>query len=180
MNKWNNWYKNLDVKNPVAFGDTVTYQKGYNFLKTCGAVEDWGCGAGGFKRFFTSDFPKYIGVDGSVTPFSDIKADLTVYKSKVEGIFMRHIIEHNYEWNKIINNACQSFSTKMCLILFTPFSDKTKEISHNLSHGVDVPDISFAKDDITSIFDTYSIKWDIETINTSTVYGIEHIFYLYK
>jgi len=50
MDKWNNWYKNLDVKNPSAFkyGDTVTYQKGYNFLKTCGAVEDWGCGAGGF------------------------------------------------------------------------------------------------------------------------------------
>lgn len=61
MNKWNNWYKNLDVKNPVAFGDTVTYQKGYNFLKTCGAVEDWGCGAGVLKGFSQVTFLNILG-----------------------------------------------------------------------------------------------------------------------
>ena len=31
---------------------TITYELGYNFLKSCDKIEDWGCGAGGFKRFF--------------------------------------------------------------------------------------------------------------------------------
>ena len=35
--------------------------------------------------------------------------------------------------------------------LFTPFTDATKEIAHNLPHGVDVPDIAFSKDEITKI-----------------------------
>ena len=94
MDKWNSWYKDLKKEDIGSFrySDTVTYQLGYDFLKDCSNIEDWGCGTGGFKRFFTKENAnKYIGIDGSITPFSDIKADLTQYTSKVDGIFMRHI-----------------------------------------------------------------------------------------
>ena len=184
MDKWNSWYKDLKKEDIGSFrySDTVTYQLGYDFLKDCSNIEDWGCGTGGFKRFFTKENAnKYIGIDGSITPFSDIKADLTQYTSKVDGIFMRHIIEHNYEWKIILDNACKSFNKKMCLVLFTPFSENaTKEIAHNLKHGVDVPDLSFNKNELIKILELYNIIYKLESIKTSTAYGIEHIFYLEK
>jgi hypothetical protein len=182
--KWNEWYKNLTSKDlgPFRYGNTVTYEKGYNFLQSCDKIEDWGCGAGGFKVFFikNNNLNKYIGVDGSTTPFADIKTDLTNYNSNVDGIFMRHVLEHNYEWELILKNACKSFKQKMCLVLFTEFSDETKEIAHNLRHGVDVPDISFDKNALINIFKMYNIKYELITLNTDTGYNVEHIFYLNK
>jgi hypothetical protein len=182
-NKWNEWYKDLkkDDIGSFRYGDTETYKLGYEFLKDCDIIEDWGCGTGGFKRLFITDnVSKYIGVDGSNTPFSDIKVNLTEYISNVPGIFMRHVLEHNYEWKIILNNACTSFNKKMCLILFTPFSSETKEIAHNLKHGVDCPDLAFNKDELISIFKKYNISYELITIQSNTGYNVEHVFYLSK
>ena len=187
MDKWNSYYRDVTLENMGAFnyGDTITYKLGYDFLKDCETIEDWGCGTGGFKRFVKEkDNIKYIGVDGSLTPFSNVKADLTQYTSNTQGIFMRHIIEHNYDWSKILDNACKSFTKKMCLILFTPFVDVTKEIEgtvkQNTDCGVNVPDISFRKEDLINIFENYGIKYTMQTFNTSTLYNIEHIFFMEK
>jgi hypothetical protein len=184
MDKWNYWYKNIKKEDMGSFcyGETITYKLGYDFLQDCKKIEDWGCGVGGFKRFVINNKNiEYVGVDGSVTPFADIKADLTDYTSNTEGIFMRHILEHNYKWRKIIQNACKSFTKKMCLILFTPFSETiTKEIAHNLHIGVDVPDLSFNQNELEDIFISYNIKFKLETFNTQTGYNIEHVFYLEK
>jgi hypothetical protein len=183
MDKWNEWYKDLKEEHIGSFryGNTQTYTLGYEFLKECDKIEDWGCGAGGFKSLFNKDnLHKYIGVDGSITPFSNIKADLTNYTSEVDGIYMRHVLEHNYEWKLILENACKSFTKKMCLILFTPFSNQTNEIAHNLKHGVDVPDLSFDKNELIAIFKKYNISYDLLTIQSDTGYNIEHIFYLNK
>jgi|Laugresubdmm15sn_1035100.scaffolds.fasta_scaffold01333_8 hypothetical protein len=181
--KWNEWYKDLTLNDMGSFkyGNTITYELGYNFLKSCDKIEDWGCGVGGFKRFFINgELNKYIGIDGSNTPMADIKADLTKYVSQVDGIYMRHVLEHNYEWKDILENACKSFKNKMCLILFTPFTNETKEITHNLKHGVDVPDLSFNKNELISIFEKYNISYELKTIESNTGYNIEHIFYLSK
>jgi len=182
MDKWNSCYKNLETKEEYNFyGEVITYKLGYAFLRDCEKIEDWGCGAGGFKRFFEAvDLHKYVGIDGSITPFSNIKADLVEYTSETEGLFMRHIIEHNYEWDKVLNNALRSFTKKMCFILFTPFSETTEEIAHNRSIGVDVPDLSFSKSDLIQMFEQYNIKYRLETLRTGTQYGVEHVFYLEK
>jgi len=181
--KWNEWYKDLTINDCGSFkyGNTLTYELGFKFLQSCDKIEDWGCGAGGFKRHFLNEnLKKYIGVDGSKTPFADIKTDLTKYISDIDGIFMRHVLEHNYEWRTILENACKSFKSKMCLVLFTPFTSETKEIAHNLKHGVDVPDLSFNKNELIQLFEEYNIKYDLMTFNTETGYNIEHVFYLYK
>lgn len=170
-------------ENTFRYSDTETYKKGYDFLHNdCEKIEDWGCGTGGFKRFFKESSNQYVGVDGSNTPFSNIKADLLKYTSTVDGIFMRHVMEHNYDWKIMFHNACRSFTKKMCLIIFTPFSstDETVEIAHNLHHGVDVPDLSLSKRDLLEIIDTYGIKYTEETVYNNTGYGLEHIFLLEK
>ena len=99
MDKWNSQYSNLNINDLGSFryGETITYELGYSFLKDCHTIEDWGCGTGGFKRLIKDDKIKYIGVDGSITPFAEIQADLCEYTSNTDGIFMRHVLEHNYE-----------------------------------------------------------------------------------
>lgn len=185
--KWNNWYSGL-TKNDIGsfrYGDTITYKLGYEYLKFCDKIEDWGCGTGGFKRFFMNDYlNKYIGIDGSKTPIADIKIDLTEYISNVDGIFMRHVLEHNYEWKKILENACKSFIKKMCLVLFTPLNNEinnqTIEIAHNLKHGVDVPDLSLNKNELIQIFEKYNINYELKVIESQTSYNVENIFFLNK
>ena len=175
VDKWKDWYKNLDIKNPIPYGDSTTYVYGADFLKDVDTVEDWGCGMGFFSTHCQAK--KYIGIDGSDTPFAHVKADLTKYTSSVDGIFMRHILEHNYEWEKILKNAVSSFTKKMVLILFTPYSEQTRQLT--FYEPVGVPDISFKKSDITDLF--VGCEWfGLDNLKTQTVYGVEHIFFLTK
>ena len=180
VGKWDVDYAELSIDNPSEFnyGDTSTYLIGATFLIDCKSVEDWGCGAGGFKRFYNG---KYIGIDGSHTPFAEKIVDLRTYHSKVDGIFMRHVLEHNYKWEYIIKNALLSYKKKMCLVLFTKFSETTREIAHNISDGIDVPDISFDKNDLHYVIDKYGSKFILfENIKTDTQYGIEHVYLITK
>ena len=56
---------------------------------------------------------------------------------------MRHILEHNYEWARILDNALASFTERMALILFTPEQEVTEEIAFRSDVGV--PDIAFRR-----------------------------------
>jgi hypothetical protein len=183
VGKWDGWYGGIDPKNPGAFryGETVTYLMAAAFMVDVGTVEDWGCGAGGFKRFYRGN---YIGVDGSKTPIADKVVDLCMYTSSVDGIVMRHVLEHNYDWDKILDNAIASFRKKLCLILFTPFVDATHEIAHNREHGIDAPDMAFSRADIEMRFDRAAI-WGqrrelYADIPTATGYGVEHVYFIWR
>ena len=176
LGKWDNWYKGLKKEGDLFYGEMETYYMAAELLSDIKTVEDWGCGVGGFKKFYKG---KYIGIDGSKTPFTDKIADLRKYTSKVDGILMRHVLEHNYDWEKVLKNAIKSFKKKMVLILFTPFVSETKEIAHNLQYGVDVPDIAFNPKDIEKNF--VGCDWKlISDIPARTGYGIEHVYYLVK
>jgi hypothetical protein len=92
---------------------------------------------------------------------------------------MRHVIEHNYSWKEILDNAINSFTKKFCLILFTPFGPETREIAHNRAHGVDVPDLSFCRADIEGRFS--GLHWKLfDNIATDTGYGIEHVYLVWR
>lgn len=178
VGKWDSWYRDLDVADMGAFryGDTVTYQMAAAFMADVDEVEDWGCGAGGFKRFYRG---RYTGVDGSHTPFADRIVDLCTYTSSTEGIVMRHVLEHNEDWRQVLDSAVRSFTRKFFLVLFTPFSDTTHEIAHNRAHGVDVPDLSFRRSDIEERL--AGLRWElIEEIPTDTGYGVEHVYLVWR
>ncbi len=176
LNKWDKWYKDVDTMGAFAYGDTVTYQLAADFLADMDEVEDWGCGTGGFKRLYKG---RYSGLDGSDNPFVDKIVDLRIYRSSVDGIMMRHVLEHNYDWRDVLSNAISSFQKKFCLILFTPFAESTHEIAYNGKHGVDVPDISFSREDIEEFFRDFNWKSEVD-IKTRTGYRVEHIYYIEK
>lgn len=176
LGKWNWFYRDVKTKKSFLYRRDRTFELAADFLADVHEVEDWGCGAGGFRRFYKGN---YRGIDGSANPFVDTVADLREYRSTVDGIIMRHVLEHNYDWEKVLHNAVLSFKKKFCLILFTPFVDVTREIAHNKKHGIDVPDISFSRKDIEKYFE--GLRWRLDdTLKTRTQYGVEHIYYVEK
>jgi hypothetical protein len=85
------------------------------------------------------------------------------------------VLEHDEAWEAILVNALKSFTNRMVLVLFTPFSETTRQIGFNAAQGV--PDIAFAKDDLVQHFS--DVRWTLEdNVKTKTQYGVEHIFYL--
>ena len=177
VGKWNAWYDGLSRTHaPIMYADAATYLAAGAFLADAAEVEDWGCGGGGFRQFCLT---KYVGLDGSNTPFADKIVDLCTYRSTAPGIMLRHVLEHNYEWEAILEGAIQSFQEKLCLILFTPFAEHTKEIAHNRNLGVDVPDLSFSRHDIEKHF--VGLTWKlIPNVRTQSQYGVEHVYFVWR
>lgn len=173
IGKWDEWYSSVVSVEP--YGNTESYDIGAEYLNDCEMVEDWGCGKGWFSKLRTHN---YTGIDGSQSPFADKIVDLEEYTSSVDGIFMRHVLEHNFQWKKILQNAIKSFNKKMVLAIFTPWSDgETKEIA--FVERVGVPDISFSKNEIVEILD--GLCWElIELKSPDRKYGQEHVFLISK
>ena len=169
-NRWDAWYEGMTA--PAAYGDQMSYALAADFLKDCDSIEDWGCGKGWFKTL-VPDHIKYVGVDGSHTPFADVHADLVKYRSTAEGVLLRHVLEHNYEWAKILDNAVASATKKLCVILFTPLVSNTKEVAYTEEIGV--PDISFHLPDITTRMRGFGIE--VDHLKTATQYGEETMIY---
>lgn len=159
---------------PSAYGLSDTYLLGAEWLAPCSLIEDWGCGRC-FFRECVKPVADYIGIDGS-GPCADLIADLREYRSAVPGLFMRHVLEHNYEWERVLANAVASFTQRMFLVIFTPVAEETHEIAFAEDPGV--PDLAFAPGDLEAHFD--GIGWTKETMDSPTQYGTETVYRLIK
>lgn len=159
-----------------SYGDDVTYSKGLGFLDGHGLIEDWGCGLTHAKTFIRTS--GYRGIDGS-SQYADDIVDLREYRSDVDCIFMRHVLEHNADWRPILANATASFRRRMVLVVFTPFTESTRQIATETEFtSIPVPDISFRREDLIAFFQLCT--WSEESVKTDTQYGTEHVFYLEK
>ena len=165
--------KYRDATKPRLYGDPKTYEMGARWLEGL-FVEDWGCGLGGLRRFVPED--RYRGIDGTWSRFADEVVDLEQYRSEVPGIFMRGVLEHNWGWQRVLDNALASFTRRMALVLFTPWAEG-ETYPMKVYPGFDVPDLSFRRQDIVERFG--EIEWTSEeNIPTDTQYGLEHVFML--
>jgi hypothetical protein len=172
LGRWDGVYRNAARRQ--SYKDTLTSEKAAAFLEVCASVEDWGCGWGLFRAYL-KDSVRYRGIDGSQSPFADEVADLCSYRSQVEGILLRHVLEHNPAWEQVLENALCSFTKRLVIVLFTPFTDVTQVIGYNETMGV--PDLAFAKTDLIRRFT--GLRWQLEeNLRTNTQYGVEHVFYL--
>lgn len=157
---------------PAIYG-TETYAKPIEWLlEKCNTIEDWGCGYAYARRFVPEG--RYFGVDGSpeAAPYADKITDLTTYTSSVDGIFIRHILEHNYNWQDILMNAVDSFTKRLVLIMFTPFGKSTVPLVRNA-----LLDLSFRKTDIIGYFRDLDVREE-HLVSPDTQYKQEHIFYV--
>lgn len=165
--KWTTWYQDVEI--PEPYGDTLSYEIAAEFLHDCLTIADWGCGKGFFRTRVLAD--RYVGIDGTITPFTDVVADLSNYIHQVEGILLRHVLEHNVDWQKVLLNAVNSATYKLCIILFTPLSDTTRQIAW--TDGLEVPDISFYLPDIMAYLEDFEVTYS--TFTSATQYGEETV-----
>lgn len=167
------WFWNYShLTEPFPYGPDTSYEKAAKFLDG-GPVEDWGCGTCYAKRFFPNG---YLGID-MAPGFADYIADISLLlepRPKRTNILLRHVLEHNSAWKEILRGAVIS-STKLCVVIFTPFGDDTRVINWTENERGRVPDISFRKEDLTRHFP----KFTEESFPSNLVYGRETIFYVH-
>lgn len=163
------------VKGPKSYGNDMTYQKAMEYLDDCKVLEDWGCGTA-YAWKFRAPEKIYIGIDGSPSQFNDRMADLRNYRSKADGILMRHVLEHNFEWRKILENALSSFRQRMVIINFIPlFKGQDKVLAVNFTGTAD---IALSETDFMGLIKPF--YYHDEVCQTIIQYGPERIFYLKK
>jgi len=175
--KWRPWYQLLNEgDDPQPYGDDTSYQILADWVADCDLVEDWGCGKGYMRNFIAAD--RYIGIDGTASPFVDVIADLADLADdpnpdgQPEGVVMRHVIEHDLGWERILTNVSQAFLRRCAIAVFTPMAAETTVIAFNSEIGI--PDISFNPADITRPFAGCTIA--TRRIESKTQYGEETIF----
>ena len=104
---------------PRTYGTPASYLAAAEFLdRYCETVEDWGCGQAGAKPYFKKS--QYVGIDGSKSKGADKIVDLRRYTSSPDGILLRHVLEHNYDWPMILRNALASFQKRLVIVFFLP------------------------------------------------------------
>jgi hypothetical protein len=168
------WEKlHIGLVEPSRYGgDNITYEAAAEFLKSCQTIEDWGCGLGWFNRFIPRK--KYRGIDGTDAVGVDFVTDLVSYTSHCDGILIRHVLEHNVYWKKILINALASAQKKICIVLFIPIADKTKVL---LTNKAGIPDIAISRKDLDDIIGN-GWNQNLETFPTMTSYGQETVICL--
>jgi len=123
---------------PEPHGDPKSYELAAELFDGM-SVQDWGSGEGYFKYLY-GDSAYTIG--DKPGPWIDEVADLTEFTSNTPGLMMRHIVEHSYDFDKILRNANESFTKLMILVLSTPMSS-SKPYALTWKSESEVPDISF-------------------------------------
>lgn len=137
-------------------------------------IADWGCGHGRFQDYIINKH-KYIGIDGSKTsPGASIVADLR--KSPVrlsDAIFMRGVLEHNDDWEQILDNFLNSFNKLAILVIWSPLVE-----THITSNKRLIPVHCFTFDEIVRKFK--SIKFNCVFIPNHKQRWFESCFCLKK
>lgn len=161
----------------ASYGDDTTYRIGAQWLEGL-LIEDWGCGLGWFKKFHAGG---YVGIDGSKSPTVEaVIGDLTGRtQARPEGIFMRHVLEHNRNWRVILKNAAKAFQKRMCIAVFTPFEDATRELTPPWSP---IPDLALPRADFAfTIWDADAANCvTVQQVQSKTMYGAETVFLVEK
>jgi SAM-dependent methyltransferase len=163
----NGWDYSKSSQFPYGAEDTYKCIEWLDELGT--EIQDWGCGTAYAKKFVKKS--KYTGIDFTPSKYADLVQDLRQFTSSVDCIFMRHILEHNHEWRKILQNALRSFKKRFCFILFMPLSENTHDTKPN-----GIPEYSFNINDILK--ELKAFEWKIEKKFTRSFGGVEHIFYM--
>lgn len=177
------WEPTYRQREAFPYGTDLTYRLGAEFLSGCQTVEDWGCGTQWFRRVMQQVNPavKVIGLDGSAG-FCDQVVDLSTRVSdpRPDGIFLRHVLEHNYDWRTLLAHAVRSFKQRMVLVLFTPFSETEQVMSeHHFADGGSCPNLSLSLADIEAELRGHGLQHRYETMaSPETLFGMETVFWI--
>jgi len=88
---------------------------------------------------------------------------------------MRSVLEHNYNWERLLANALNSFTKRMVLETFTPFQKHMKDRELRFEDAFGVPTLSLSRPKLEKLLAPFDwSETEIESGNTA--YGVENIF----
>lgn len=157
-------------------GDESYVRAGRFFAKGCRLVEDWGSGTGYFKKFLRPEI-KYIPIDGTPNPYITKVLDLEKYQSTANGILLRHVLEHNLRWQKILDNAAKSVRQKLVLIISTPLNLALSKSIKTDEYGIS--SFSLGEIEIMEHLGGFTVRKE-KMESPATPYRVETIFYATK
>lgn len=175
INRWN--YKGLGE---VQYGEPASYKIACEWLdQVHGVVADLGCGTAFARRFFKHSV--YMGIDGSQNDYAQIcGVDLAHYTGRFDCVLLRHVLDHNVEWEKILENAIATFQKRMSLVFFRPFGKKTRVVGVSKSPLYPgVPDLEFCRDDFMPMIMPY-LRHEITVERLTNPALLDTIFLLEK
>lgn len=122
--KWEPIWRGGNPTHPM--GSPLAFQLAAAYLDepSVTTVEDWGCGCGHFRPYL-AEHQTWIGVDGCGVSAALVIADLTKYRSDPDAVHMRGVIEHNDEWQAVLDNFLSSFKRLGVLTIFLPWAERT-------------------------------------------------------
>ena len=163
VGKWAPWYDRGAV---VSYGDTASYAIAAEWLSGL-AVEDWGCGCAEFRKHHDAE---YWGVDGTAG-WADEVDDLATRRSVTPAVMLRHVLEHNSDWRKVLRNAVASAKQRIVIVTFIPDGDGSQV---GWTDELGVPDIAVPHDAVDKALRGWT--FDRTTIESATAYGMETIW----
>ncbi len=115
-----------------TYGTADTYQLAAGWLSECPDVADWGGGAGAFGPYLPPAV-RYRVVDGTLQSTDQHLVDLRTFTEPASGILIRHVLELNSDWRRVLRNALASFRQRMAVVTFTP--DVSLTCLHKMKSG---------------------------------------------
>lgn len=176
LGRWQ-WFYDQQGAAPFGYSESPAFEMGADWLADCDTIADWGCGGGLFSRHIPAD--RYIGVDGSQTGAVTVVADLATYREPSDGVFMRNVLEHNYDWATILDNALAAFRQRMALTVYTPWHDgpePSSEILFEDAYGV--PLLSFRRDALEARM--AGVTYELHDVEAGSYYGLDHVYLISK
>jgi hypothetical protein len=185
---------------PFPYDDTASYRMAADFLDGPGIVGDWGAGGGWFGTYLTQ--ATYLAVDGAPAPWINKVADLRTFQANVPRAMMRHVLEHNPEWEAILSGFLASFTDRAVIVTFVPFLGAdcphkpchAESVEHGLgsgvfaaAHSVDPgwngpPDLHLSRVHFEGMIVDAGVEFarPPTKIQNDSQYGGEEVFYLTK
>lgn len=182
---WSDQWKTLYAAGgePSPYNDDAqTYVRAGLYLSGPGLVEEWGCATTWGKRFIGAP---YRGVDGATgdPAWNVTHADLREYRSNVPKALMRHVLEHNWEWETILENFLASFTDRAVVILFLPPGKGTIDLpgAANVKAVDDPPGLQLDEATLDRILAKPGLLVHKETLRTvCPPYNWERMYFLEK
>jgi hypothetical protein len=142
-----------------------------------GDILDVGGGTGFAGRYATKS--AYSVLDGSRSIVNEAEVDLVYAHFTVDCVLLRHVLEHNANWQAILLNVLEGFQKRAAIVTFLRLTPATT-FSHNETGfigyvGTPVPVFYLGESELLSLLAPYLVRREL-------VEGAYHeeIFYLEK
>lgn len=176
VGRWSGWA----TSEPVQLGPLDSYQKLVEWLDGYGDIADWGGGTGLAARFVRES--AYRVIDGSLSLANTELIDLADCTSVSDCIMMRHVLEHNYNWQNVLKNLVKRFNRRAAIAIGTPLETETR--LHHVervffgSVGQEVPVLCLSLGEFLSIIEPYFVKsehpgWWSDDVPDETIFYLE-------